>query len=122
MNVKRNAILAAAAVAVAALVATGCDSCRPSPEKRADWAVKKISSKLDLTKEQKAKLDAAIAEIIVKMAQTLKLSVMAEGVETKAQMDFLSFHGCHEMQGYYFSRPVTADEITSLLGSENQLS
>lgn len=66
--------------------------------------------------------DAAIAEIIVKMAQTLKLSVMAEGVETKAQMDFLSFHGCHEMQGYYFSRPVTADEITSLLGSENQLS
>lgn len=69
MNVKRNAIAAAAVVAVAALVATGCGSCRPGPEKRADWVVKKISSKLDLTKEQKAKLDAIKVEVLAKFKE-----------------------------------------------------
>jgi diguanylate cyclase (GGDEF)-like protein len=59
--------------------------------------------------------DAAIAEIIIAMAQTLKLSVIAEGVETRAQMELLSFHNCVEMQGYLFSRPVAADQFTRLL-------
>lgn len=59
--------------------------------------------------------DAAIAKIIIAMAQTLKLSVIAEGVETRAQMELLSFHNCVEMQGYLFSRPVTAHEIADLL-------
>ncbi len=59
--------------------------------------------------------DAAIAEIIIAMAQTLKLGVIAEGVETRAQMEFLSFHNCVEMQGYLFSRPVPADQFASLL-------
>ena len=59
--------------------------------------------------------DAAIAEIIIAMAQTLKLSVIAEGVETRAQMEFLSFHNCVEMQGYLFSRPVHADNMANLL-------
>ena len=59
--------------------------------------------------------DAAIAEIIIAMAQTLKLSVIAEGVETRAQMELLSFHNCVEMQGYLFSRPVPADEFRLLL-------
>jgi len=59
--------------------------------------------------------DAAIAEIIIAMAQTLKLSVIAEGVETRAQMELLSFHNCVEMQGYLFSRPVESGEITRLL-------
>lgn len=53
--------------------------------------------------------DAAIAEIIIAMAQTLKLEVIAEGVETRSQMEFLSFNNCVEMQGYLFSRPVKAD-------------
>lgn len=59
--------------------------------------------------------DAAIAEIIIAMAQTLKLNVIAEGVETRAQMELLSFHNCVEMQGFLFSRPVSPAEITRLL-------
>ena len=59
--------------------------------------------------------DAAIAEIIISMAQTLKLNVTAEGVETRAQMEFLSFHNCVEMQGYLFSRPVRADDFARLM-------
>jgi diguanylate cyclase (GGDEF)-like protein len=59
--------------------------------------------------------DAAIAEIIIAMAQTLKLNVTAEGVETRAQMEFLSFHNCIEMQGYLFSRPVRADAFAQLM-------
>ncbi len=59
--------------------------------------------------------DAAIAEIIIAMAQTLKLNVIAEGVETRAQMEFLSAHTCFEMQGYLFSRPLTTDKFVYLL-------
>jgi len=61
--------------------------------------------------------DAAIAEIIIAMAQTLKLGVIAEGVETRAQMNFLSFHNCSEMQGYLFSPPLSADQFAGLLGN-----
>lgn len=53
--------------------------------------------------------DAAIARTIVALAQSLGLSVMAEGVETEEQREFLSNHGCHHYQGYYFSRPLPAD-------------
>lgn len=59
--------------------------------------------------------DAAIAEIIIDIARTLKLSVIAEGVETRAQMELLSFNNCVEMQGYLFSRPVRAEEFAKLL-------
>ena len=59
--------------------------------------------------------DAAIAEIIIAMAQTLKLDVIAEGVETRAQMEFLSFNNCVEQQGYLFSRPVPDEEFALLL-------
>lgn len=59
--------------------------------------------------------DAAIAEIIIAMAQTLKLEVIAEGVETRTQMEFLSFNNCVEMQGYLFSRPVRADVFENYL-------
>lgn len=59
--------------------------------------------------------DAAIAEIIIAMAHTLKLNVIAEGVETRSQMEFLSFHNCVDMQGYLFSRPVPAEEFAKFL-------
>ncbi len=59
--------------------------------------------------------DAAIARIIIDIAHSLNLSVIAEGVETRAQMQFLSFNNCVEMQGYLFSRPVPAEEFTELL-------
>jgi EAL domain-containing protein (putative c-di-GMP-specific phosphodiesterase class I) len=50
--------------------------------------------------------DAAIAKTIVGLAQSLGLAVIAEGVETQAQKDFLASHGCHAYQGYFFSRPL----------------
>jgi diguanylate cyclase (GGDEF)-like protein/PAS domain S-box-containing protein len=50
--------------------------------------------------------DAAIAKTIVALAQTLGLGVIAEGVETAAQRDFLVRAGCHAYQGYFFSRPI----------------
>lgn len=59
--------------------------------------------------------DAAIARIIIDIARSLNLGVIAEGVETRDQMQFLSFNNCVEMQGYHFSRPVPAEEFTELL-------
>ncbi len=54
--------------------------------------------------------DMAISTTIIAMARSLKLSVVAEGVETRDQMEFLRRHGCNAAQGYLFSRPVPADE------------
>ncbi len=53
--------------------------------------------------------DAAIARTIVALAQSLGLAVIAEGVETEAQRDFLAGSGCHAYQGYFFSRPLPVD-------------
>ncbi len=50
--------------------------------------------------------DAAIAKTVVALAQSLGLGVIAEGVETEAQREFLASSGCHAYQGYFFSRPV----------------
>ncbi len=60
--------------------------------------------------------DAAIASTIITMAHNLGMRVLAEGVETKEQLDFMRAHSCDEVQGYYFSRPIPAIEIESLLG------
>jgi EAL domain-containing protein (putative c-di-GMP-specific phosphodiesterase class I) len=51
----------------------------------------------------------AIVEAIIYMASSLDLNVIAEGVETKAQLDFLRARNCQNMQGYFFSPPVAAD-------------
>ena len=59
--------------------------------------------------------DAAIAKMIVVLAETLGLAVIAEGVETEAQKEALSQQGCHAYQGYLFSRPVPLDEFESLV-------
>ncbi|HEU4845334.1 MAG TPA: EAL domain-containing protein [Burkholderiaceae bacterium] len=59
--------------------------------------------------------DAAIALSVISLAHNLNLRVIAEGVETRAQVDFLAERGCDEMQGYYFSRPVSADAFTAML-------
>lgn len=59
--------------------------------------------------------DAAIAKIIIDIARSLNMNVIAEGVETRDQMQFLSLNNCIEMQGYLFSRPVTANELAELL-------
>jgi diguanylate cyclase (GGDEF)-like protein/PAS domain S-box-containing protein len=59
--------------------------------------------------------DASIVTAVISMAQSLKLRVVAEGVETLEQLAFLYARACDEAQGYYFSRPVPADEFAALL-------
>ena len=61
--------------------------------------------------------DAAIASAIIVMAQSLNLNVVAEGVETKQQLDFLSERQCNEIQGNYFSAAVPASDIANMLAS-----
>jgi len=58
--------------------------------------------------------DAAITLATIEMAHTLKLQVIAEGVETQAQLDFLQKNGCDIYQGYLFSRPIPPEEIPNL--------
>ncbi|MDP2029243.1 MAG: EAL domain-containing protein [Thiobacillus sp.] len=55
--------------------------------------------------------DAAIAKTIVALAQSLGLGVIAEGVETEAQRDFLASSGCYAYQGYFFSRPLPLESF-----------
>lgn len=55
--------------------------------------------------------DAAIARTIIGLAQSLGLAVMAEGVETEAQRDFLARHGCECYQGYLYSRPLSIEAL-----------
>ncbi|MFU1795160.1 EAL domain-containing protein [Paenibacillus azoreducens] len=58
--------------------------------------------------------NAAITNTIVTLAQNLNLNVIAEGVETKEQAEFLAARSCYLMQGYYFSRPMKAEDIAKL--------
>ena len=59
--------------------------------------------------------DAAIVQAVISMAHTLKLVVVAEGVETEDQLAFLRHHRCDEMQGFLFSRPIEPQEFQKLL-------
>lgn len=59
--------------------------------------------------------DAAITNAIIAMAHSLNLNVVAEGVETQAQLEFLRTSGCDIIQGYWLSKPLPADTLISLL-------
>jgi diguanylate cyclase (GGDEF)-like protein/PAS domain S-box-containing protein len=59
--------------------------------------------------------DAAIVQTILAMAETLGFDVIAEGVETEAQRDFLDLRGCHAYQGYLFGKPMPIEQFESLL-------
>jgi diguanylate cyclase (GGDEF)-like protein/PAS domain S-box-containing protein len=65
--------------------------------------------------------DAAIARSIIALAHSLKLQVIAEGVETEGQLKYLGLHGCDAIQGYYFSRPLSAEACEQMLLQGKQL-
>ncbi len=66
--------------------------------------------------------DAAIVSAIIALGHSLGLNVIAEGVETVEQLNFLRKMSCNEMQGYLFSRPVPAEDMTRLLQNGESLS
>ena len=64
--------------------------------------------------------DTAIIQAIIAMGHALKLKVVAEGVENAGQLAFLRQHGCDEMQGFYFSRPVPAEQLAGLIRAHEE--
>ena len=65
--------------------------------------------------------ETTIVSAIISMAQSLKLRIVAEGVETAEELAFLEAHDCEEAQGYYFSRPMPAEQFAALLASQQAL-
>lgn len=66
--------------------------------------------------------DAAITLAIISMAANMGLDVIAEGVENQAQLDFLVQHGCSRIQGYFFARPMPAQEFERFMHTFSELS
>jgi len=65
--------------------------------------------------------ETTIVSAIISMAKNLNLRVVAEGVETAEELAFLEAHDCEEAQGYYFSRPVPAEQFAALLAAQQAL-
>jgi diguanylate cyclase (GGDEF)-like protein len=63
--------------------------------------------------------DAAITSAVIALAHSLRLKVLAEGVENREQLEFLRLRGCHEVQGYLFSKPLPADAFAELVRDWN---
>jgi diguanylate cyclase (GGDEF)-like protein len=59
--------------------------------------------------------ETGLADAIIAMGKSLSLTVVAQGVETREQAEFLRTHACDELQGFYFNRPLPADQFTQLL-------
>jgi len=66
--------------------------------------------------------DAAIVSAIIAMAKSLRFNVIAEGVETAEQLDYLAAHGCNEVQGYFTGRPVSAEEFVQFMIKTSEIS
>ncbi len=65
--------------------------------------------------------DEAVVRAMIGMAHTLSVKLLGEGVETAEQLDFLRREGCDQYQGYYFSRPIPADDFSRLLSRQMHL-
>jgi EAL domain-containing protein (putative c-di-GMP-specific phosphodiesterase class I) len=61
--------------------------------------------------------DCALAQATIALAHALGLRAVAEGVETAEQLAFLHHHGCDEVQGYHFARPMPAAELAAFVAS-----
>lgn len=59
--------------------------------------------------------DARLTAAVIAMAHTLQVGLVAEGVQTREQLDFLREHGCHEAQGHYLGRPMPAEDFEALI-------
>jgi len=59
--------------------------------------------------------DIAITQAIIALAKSLKLTTIAEGVETEQQRDFIITHGCDMIQGYFYYKPLPVDEMKKVL-------
>ena len=62
--------------------------------------------------------DRQVAEAIIAMGRSLSLTIVAQGVETREQADFLRDHACDEFQGFYFNAPVPPDEFARVLKAQ----
>ena len=62
----------------------------------------------------------AIVDMMLGMARSLEMDIVGEGIETLQQAQYLAQRGCHIGQGYFFSKPVSADDIGTLLTQETQ--
>jgi EAL domain-containing protein (putative c-di-GMP-specific phosphodiesterase class I) len=80
------------------------------------YAIDKLKIDRSFVAELGSSSDAdAIIRAMIAMARSLRLQVTAEGVETEAQRDHLSALGCHELQGYLLSRPLSETDLISML-------
>lgn len=84
--------------------------------KRIPASVLKIDRSF-VTNIDKSKDSAAIASMIISLAKTLEMKVLAEGVETQEELDCLKSLGCYDYQGFYFSKPIPFDEFVVLLAT-----
>ncbi|WP_151900638.1 bifunctional diguanylate cyclase/phosphodiesterase [Sulfurimonas hydrogeniphila] len=73
-----------------------------------------------ITDVPKNKDDVAIVKTIISLAKNLGLQIIAEGVETKEQLDFLVQEGCYDIQGYFFSKPLPVDECEAFIIAKNK--
>ena len=64
--------------------------------------------------------DAAITAAIVALARSLRLNIIAEGVETRSQLDYLKSLSCDEVQGFYFSKPLPAEEFEVFMAAQRR--
>jgi diguanylate cyclase (GGDEF)-like protein/PAS domain S-box-containing protein len=64
--------------------------------------------------------DACVVSAVINMGKSLRMRVVAEGVETPEQVEFLKQHGCSEAQGHHFSRPLRADDVARFVGESRQ--
>lgn len=75
----------------------------------------KVKIDREFVKDYPEKEDGTLAKTIINLSHSLKLKVLAEGVETEEQIEFMKKNSCDEIQGYYYSPPVTEDKFQELL-------